>query len=64
MTSTRFTHGTVVLSRAWQTSCETSITLTRLQNSVRKVCMDFTRCVEDVELRRLRIDHDDALEAL
>jgi len=26
--------------------------------------MDFTRCVEDKELRRLRIDHDDALEAL
>jgi len=26
--------------------------------------MEYTRCVEDVELRRLRIDHDDALEAL
>jgi hypothetical protein len=26
--------------------------------------MDFTRCVEDVELRRVRIEHDDALQAL
>jgi len=26
--------------------------------------MDFTRCFEDVELRRVRIEHDDALEAL
>jgi len=26
--------------------------------------MDFTRCVEDEELRRVRIEHDDALEAL
>jgi len=26
--------------------------------------MDFTRCVEDVELRRVRIEHDDALKAL
>jgi len=26
--------------------------------------MDFTRGVEDIELRGLRTDHDDALEAL
>ena len=33
----KITHGNVVLLRARQTSCESSTTLTRLQNSVRKV---------------------------
>ena len=29
-----------------------------------RACMDFKRCVEDAELRRLRVDNNDALEAL
>jgi len=61
VTSRRFTHGTVVESMADSARDEVHHLHACRVRCVRP-CMDFTRSVENVEARRVRVDHDEAFE--
>jgi len=57
VTSRRFTHGTVVESMADSARDQVHHLHACRVRCVRS-CMDFTRCVENVEARRVRVNHN------